>query len=259
MPIDLNADVGEGAPYDDELLQIVSSANISCGAHAGDADTLADAIQMALTQGVRIGAHPSFPDREHWGRKQMQLSFSSLRHHLLYQLHALNGLVLSYGGSIQHVKPHGALYNQSARDPQLAQNIVRIVQEFNPDVSIMGLARGELVNAARAAGMQTEEEAFADRRYAEDGSLLPRTDPRAVISEVEEAIAQSLLIVQEARVRTANGRLIALQADTLCLHGDSPHALAFARQLRKAFSAQTIDISSPALHNGRNCQDSAPS
>lgn len=241
MRIDLNADLGEGGPHDRELLGIVSSANISCGVHAGNADTLAAAIRHSLAQGVAIGAHPSFPDREHFGRRAMALSFDSLRDHLLYQLHALAGLVQAEGGALQHVKPHGALYNQAAVDAQLAEDLVRIVREFNPGLRMVGLASGKLIAAARAEGMTVWQEAFADRRYAPDGTLLSRTDPRALIHEEEEALEQCLQILTTRSVTAIDGSRVALCADTLCLHGDSAEALAFARRLREGLAAAGIE------------------
>ena len=242
MQIDLNADLGEGAPYDRELLAIISSANISCGLHAGNASTLATAIRLSLARGVCIGAHPSFPDREHFGRRCMALPFDSLRHHLLSQLHALNKQVQAHGGSLQHIKPHGALYNQAATDAGLAQNIVRIVQEFDPQLCIVGLASGKLLAAAREREMPVLQEAFADRRYAPDGTLLPRSDPRALIYDAQEALEQCLQIITRQCVNTVDGSLYPLHADTLCLHGDSPAALVFAQHLHAGLQAEGIEI-----------------
>lgn len=242
MHIDLNADLGEGFPHDRELLALVSSANISCGVHAGDPDSMATAIRQALAHGVRIGAHPSFPDREHAGRAPMQLPFAQLRNHLLYQLGALDALVKAQGTRLAHVKPHGALYNQAAEDRQLAEDIVLIVQEFDPSLALVGLAGGELFYAARQVGMRFIAEAFADRRYTSAGTLLPRSDARALIHDPQEALAQSLEIITDGFVTAVDGNRVPVQADTLCLHGDTPEALLFAQTLRAAFSAAGIEI-----------------
>lgn len=242
MRIDLNADLGEGAPHDCELLEFVTTANISCGVHAGDAETLTAAIRRALARGVHIGAHPSFPDREHFGRRTMQLPFEQLRHHLLYQLYALGGLVQLYGGALEHVKPHGALYNQAAIDTNLAEDIVTIVREFNPGLRMTGLAGGALVRAAQAEGMAVWQEAFADRRYAADGTLLARSDPRALIDDAEEALEQCLQILTDSTVTAVDGSTIPLKANTLCLHGDTPEALVFARRLHEGLTARGVEI-----------------
>lgn len=242
MHVDLNADLGEGGPHDRELLTLVSSANISCGVHAGDPDTLAAAIRLALAGGVRIGAHPSFPDREHAGRRPMELPFAQLRNHVLYQLGALDALVRAQGGRLSHVKPHGALYNQAAEDRQLAEDLVLIVQEFDATLALVGLAGGELLYAARQVGMRFLAEAFADRRYTSAGTLLPRSDARALIHDPEEALAQSLEIITDGFVTAVDGARVPVAADTLCLHGDTPEALVFARTLRTAFTAAGIEI-----------------
>lgn len=242
MRIDLNADLGEGSPHDQELLKLISSASISCGVHAGDADTIASAIGHALAQGVRIGAHPSFPDRQHGGRRAMQLPFAQLRYHLLYQLGALDALLRAQGGRLCHVKPHGALYNRAAEDRQLAQDLVLIIQEFDASLSLVGLAGSEMLHAARQAGMHFRAEAFADRRYTSAGTLLPRSDSRALIHDPQEALAQSLEIITDGFVTAVDGARVPVAADTLCLHGDTPEALVLARTLRAAFTAAGIEI-----------------
>lgn len=245
MHVDLNADLGEGEAHDRELLALVSAVNISCGVHAGDPDTMAAAIREALAQGVRIGAHPSFPDREHGGRAPMQLPFAQLRNHLLYQLGAINALVTAQGGRLAHVKPHGALYNQAAQDRQLAEDLVMIVQEFDAALAVVGLAGSELLYASRQAGMRFVAEAFADRRYASSGTLLPRSDARALIQDPQEALRQSLDIITDGFVTAVDGSRVPVEADTLCLHGDTPEALLIAQTLRTAFHNAGIGIRAP--------------
>jgi len=242
MHVDLNADLGEGGPHDRELLALVSSANISCGVHAGDPDTMAAAVRQALACGVRLGAHPSFPDREHAGRSPMQMPFAQLRNHLLYQLGAIDALIRAQGGRLTHVKPHGALYNQAAEDRQLAEDLVLIVQEFDASLALVGLAGGELLYAARQVGMRFLAEAFADRRYNSTGTLLPRSDARALIHDPQEALAQSLDIITDGFVTSVEGARVPVEADTLCLHGDTPEALVLARTLRTAFATAGIEV-----------------
>lgn len=244
MQIDLNADLGEGAPYDRELLALVSSANISCGVHAGDPDTIATAIRLAMAHGVSIGAHPSFPDRENYGRTPMQLPFPRLRVHLLYQLGAIDALVKAQGTRLAHVKPHGALYNQAAEDRQLAEDLVMIVQEFDASLALVGQSGGELFYATRQVGMRFIAEAFADRRYTSAGTLLPRNDTRAVIHDPQQALAQAMEIITDGFVTAVDGSRVPVEADTLCLHGDTPEALVFAQTLRAAFAEAGIQLKS---------------
>lgn len=242
MQIDLNADLGEGAPYDRELLAIVSSANISCGAHAGDADTIANAIRLARAHGVRIGAHPSFPDRENFGRKAMQMPVPSLRNHLLYQLHALRGMALTQGAQLTHIKPHGALYNQAAVDRKLAEELALILQEFDPQLAVVGLAGGELLRHVKQLGLKAIAEGFADRRYAANGTLVPRSDPQGVIHDPQQAVAQCLEMIGEGKVTTLGGRRIDMHVDTVCLHGDTQDALILAQSLACALDKAGIAI-----------------
>lgn len=251
MHIDLNADLGEDAEHDRELLALVSSANISCGVHAGDANSIADAIRLAGSHNVLIGAHPSFPDREHCGRKAMQLPFPGLRNHLLYQLSALRGLARAQGVALRHIKPHGALYNQAAVDSVLAADIASIFKEFDPELAVVGLAGGELLRQARHLGLAVIAEGFADRRYAADGTLVPRSDPHALIHEPQQAVDQCLEMICEGTVTTLQGERIAMRVDTLCLHGDTPEALAFAHALTEALHKAKIRIA-PHLEAGHD-------
>ncbi|WP_333617570.1 5-oxoprolinase subunit PxpA [Mixta calida] len=244
MKIDLNADLGEGCGSDRELLQLVSSANIACGFHAGDAQTMLQSVRWAREFGVAIGAHPSFPDRGNFGRSAMQLPPETVYAQVLYQIGALKALAESEGASLTHVKPHGMLYNQAARDAQLADAIARAVKAAGGDLLLVGLAGSESVRAAQHYGLRTREEVFADRGYQADGSLVPRGQPGAMIEEEEQAISRTLSMVQHGKVESVTGEWVALRAQTVCLHGDGPHALAFARRLRDAFAAQHILVSS---------------
>ncbi|MGJ8690651.1 MAG: 5-oxoprolinase subunit PxpA [Gammaproteobacteria bacterium] len=242
MHIDLNADLGEGGAFDHELLALVSSANISCGAHAGDTDTINNAIRLAVTHNVRIGAHPSYPDRANFGRRPMQLSFSSLRQHVLSQLESLRELVGKQHGELSHIKPHGALYNQLAIDEALAQNFTDIVKEFDSALPVVGLAGGVFLRISKEAGLQTYSEAFADRRYQHNGELVPRSDSQALIHDVDIAVAQSLAIIRKGQVKAITGEAIPIIADTLCIHGDSVIALQFAKKLRHRLAQEGVRI-----------------
>ncbi|WP_421356244.1 5-oxoprolinase subunit PxpA [Pseudocitrobacter faecalis] len=243
MLIDLNADLGEGCGSDAALLQLVSSANIACGFHAGDAQTMVESVREALKNGVAIGAHPSFPDRENFGRTAMQLPPETVYAQTLYQIGALDAITRSQGGTLRHVKPHGMLYNQAAKDPHLADAIARAVHDCSPSLILVGLAGSELIRAGERYGLVTRQEVFADRGYQDDGSLVTRSQPGALISDEEQALAQTLEMVESGQVKSINGVWTPVTAQTVCLHGDGEHALLFARRLRRAFDERSIKIS----------------
>ncbi|ABV13572.1 TPA: 5-oxoprolinase subunit PxpA [Citrobacter koseri] len=242
MNIDLNADLGEGCASDAALLQLVSSANIACGFHAGDAQTMLASVREALKNGVAIGAHPSFPDRENFGRTAMTLLPETVYAQTLYQIGALAAIARAEGGVMRHVKPHGMLYNQAAKDPQLADAIARAVHACDPSLILVGLAGSELIRAGEHYGLTTRQEVFADRGYQADGSLVPRTQPGALVEDEEHALAQTLGMVESGRVKSITGEWANVVAQTVCIHGDGEHALAFARRLRAAFEERSIRI-----------------
>lgn len=242
MNIDLNADLGEGGASDAALLQLVSSANIACGFHAGDAQTMLASVREALKNGVAIGAHPSFPDRENFGRTAMTLPPETVYAQTLYQIGALAAIARAEGGVMRHVKPHGMLYNQAAKDPQLADAIARAVHACDPSLILVGLAGSELIRAGEHYGLTTRQEVFADRGYQADGSLVPRTQPGALVEDEEHALAQTLGMVESGRVKSITGEWANVVAQTVCIHGDGEHALAFARRLRAAFEERSIRI-----------------
>lgn len=244
MKIDLNADLGEGSGSDQQLLQLVTSANIACGFHAGDAQTMLQSVRWALKSGVAIGAHPSFPDRENFGRTAMQLPPETVYAQVVYQIGALKAIVESEGGKVVHVKPHGMLYNQAAVDSQLADAIARAVQAVDPSLILVGLANSELIGAAERLGLVARQEVFADRGYQADGTLVPRSQPGAMIESEQQAIEQTLNMVQHGKVLSISGEEVTVRADSVCLHGDGAHALAFARRLRAAFAEQHISVTS---------------
>ena len=243
MIVDLNADLGEGCAHDEALLQLVSSANIACGFHAGDAQTMQQSVRWALKYGVAIGAHPGFPDRENFGRTAMQLPAETVYAQVVYQLGALDAITRVQGGKMVHVKPHGMLYNQAATDAALADAIARAVYDVDPALRLVGLAGSELIRAGERLGLTTREEVFADRRYQNNGTLVPRSQPDAMIESDELALDQTLAMVQQKKVLSREGVWVPVNADTVCLHGDGEHALTFARRLRAAFNEQAIQVS----------------
>lgn len=242
MKIDLNADLGEGCGNDEALLDLISSANIACGWHAGDAPTMTRTVAAALARGVAIGAHPSYPDRDNFGRTEMARDPELVYADMLYQIGALAAIVQAQGGRLSHVKPHGALYNQAARDGRLSAAIVRAVRDTDPGLTLFALAGSETVRVAREAGLRVREEVFADRGYNADGSLVRRGTPGALHEDEEVALAQTLAMVREQRVRAIDGTWVPIRAETVCLHGDGPHALAFARRIRQRLQAEGIAV-----------------
>ena len=242
MEIDLNADLGEGCGSDEALLDLVSSANIACGWHAGGASAMRECVRWAVEKGVAIGAHPSFNDPENFGRKEMDIPASDIYAGVLYQLGALAAIARAEGGRIAHVKPHGALYNQAAKDRTIADAIVSAVHDFDASLLIFGLANSGLVDATRRAGMEAIEEVFADRGYRSDGSLVPRKDPGALLDDEEAVLERTLRMAKEQRVQSISGEWVPINAQTVCLHGDGAHALAFARRIRGALEGAGIEV-----------------
>ncbi len=246
MQIDLNADLGEGAGSDEELLKLVSSANIACGWHAGDASTMRQCVRWAIDNHVAIGAHPSFPDRANFGRSTMHLPPEEIVAGVLYQIGALAAIVKAEGGTLAHVKPHGALYNQAVKEPELAAAIVDAVRRFDPSLRFFGLAGSGMISAAERAGLKPVEEVFADRGYMPDGSLVPRSQPGALIEDEAQSLAQTLSLVRDHRVTAIDGSVVAVNAQSVCLHGDGAHALAFARRIRSTLEREGIAVMATA-------------
>lgn len=245
--LDLNCDMGEGFGAwkmgdDAALLDHVTSANIACGFHAGDPGTIHRTVELALEKGVAVGAHPSLPDLQGFGRRRMNVSPTEAYDMVLYQIGALAGFATACGGKLAHVKPHGALYNMAAKDAQLARAIARAVRDFDAALVLFGLAGSELVRAGEQAGLITANEVFADRTYQADGSLTPRTQPDAMIHDPEAAIAQVRRMLREGRVRSQQGSDVPVQPDTLCIHGDAPGAVEFARRIRQALDADGVRV-----------------
>jgi 5-oxoprolinase (ATP-hydrolysing) subunit A len=241
ITIDLNADVGESYGAwtmgdDASLLPLVTSANVACGAHAGDPTVMARTVALARRLGVSVGAHPGYPDRDGFGRRDLPMTAEELRASLLAQLGALDAIARSVGATLRHVKPHGALYSRAAVDTEFAEIIAWAVREVSPSLILVGLAGSALLTAGTAAGLAVAAEAFADRAYESDGSLRSRRFPDAVHHDPEIAAAQARSIVVDGRVRAHDGSWVTVHAHTLCIHGDSPGAPAMATAVRAALA-----------------------
>lgn len=239
MKIDLNCDMGEafGAwqmGQDKLLMDYITSANIACGFHAGDASIMRKTVELAIERGVKIGAHPSFPDLQGFGRRNMSLSPQEVYDICVYQIGALLGFVRSFGVSMHHVKPHGALYNMAAQDPNLAKAIAEATKAVQPNLVLYGLSGSHLIKEARKIGLKTASEVFADRTYQNDGSLTPRNQPNALIKDSQSAVNQVVMMIKEGVVIATDGTKVPIQADTVCVHGDGIHAVEFVKMLRKA-------------------------
>jgi UPF0271 protein len=246
LHIDLNADVGEGDPESDgALLGLVTSANVACGLHAGDAHSMRATVALAVNQGVSVGAHPGYDDRENFGRRPMQLAEAEIKDLLLYQLGALDAIARSEGAMLRHVKPHGALYNQAETDGALADAIIAAVRAFDPNLRLVGRAGSAMADAAAAVGHPFTPEAFADRRYRADGTLLPRSLPGAVLTDPEEVARQVLRLVTHGEVVASDGSHLPVAFETLCLHGDTPGSAVLASRVRQELSALGVSVSAP--------------
>ncbi|TDA45948.1 5-oxoprolinase subunit PxpA [Burkholderia pyrrocinia] len=232
--IDLNVDLGEGYGNDLALLDYATSVNIACGWHAGDASTMRTVVDAALKRGIAVGAHPGYPDREHFGRRSLEMTYDEIYAGIQYQVGALNGIVRALGGCLAHVKPHGALYNDAERSIAVARAIVCSVRDIDSSLVIYGLAGGQLVRLARECGLQARDEAFADRGYGPDGRLVPRGEQGAVIYDIDEVARRVGELMATGTVQARNGKRIPLSAQTLCLHGDGEHAVSFAQTVHAA-------------------------
>ncbi len=236
-PIDLNADLGEGGLHDKALLQLVTSANIACGGHAGDPQSMETTVKLALTSAVNIGAHPSFPDREHFGRKAITITDTALTDSLYEQISNLKAVCDAVGAKLFHVKPHGALYNQAAYSEHLGLILINVIKKIDPNLSLMILASSPLVQLAKHHGLAVIEEAFADRAYLTDGSLASRGQAGAVIEDDEQVLKQVEKLIKQQAITTLDGNEIVISANSICLHGDNPQALCFAKQIVKKLSS----------------------
>ena len=245
--VDLNSDLGESfgrytLGMDADILQLVSSANVACGYHASDPLVMNKTIAMAKVAGVRVGAHPGFPDLMGFGRRNMDVSPAEAKAYTLYQLGALDAFCKAHGVKMQHVKPHGAMYNMAGKDYALSKAICEAIYEYDKDLIVMALSGGELVHAAEDMGLKVAREVFADRAYEEDGSLVNRRKEGAMITDENEAIARVVRMIKEQKVTAITGKDIPIKADSVCVHGDGVKALAFVKKIRETLTAEGVEI-----------------
>lgn len=249
MKIDLNCDLGEAfGNYsfggDKDIIPLITSANVACGFHAGDENVMNDTVKIAKDNDVSIGAHPGLPDLKGFGRRNIDIAPQEVYNLMIYQLGALEGFCKAHGTRINHVKPHGALYNMGAKDKDIAHAIVQAVYDFDSSLILVGLSNSLLISEAESVGLKTASEVFADRRYEDNGQLVSRKEADAVITDTDEALDQVIKMVTENKVISKNGKEIDLKADTICVHGDGAHALDFVSQIRKKLTKKGIDIQS---------------
>jgi len=248
--IDLNCDMGEAfgnypMPNDEILMDYISSANIACGFHAGDPGVMQRTVNLAINKGVAIGAHPGLPDLQGFGRRNMNITPSEAYQITLYQIGSLCGFVKAAGGKLNHVKPHGALYNMAAADASLAKAIARAVFDFDSTLILYALAGSEMIKAAENLGLVAAAEVFADRTYQPNGQLTPRAEENALITDEKLAVEQILMMVQNQQVIATNNQKVNLKAETLCLHGDGIHAVDFAKTISEKLKSRGIAIQTP--------------
>lgn len=244
--IDLNSDVGESFGVwtrgnDEALMPSLTSASIACGWHGGDPQVMRRTVRLAKAHGVGVGAHPGFPDLSGFGRRPMQLSPGEARDNVLCQIGALWAFIKAEGMRLQHVKPHGALYHMAANDRLLSEAIAEAIAEFDPTLILIGPPSSELVRAGQGAGLRTAQEGFGDRAYNEDGSLVSRSAPGALLTDPDR-VAERVLLMLEGKVRAITGRMIPITVDTVCLHGDTPGAPAIARRLRERLALAGVEV-----------------
>lgn len=247
MKIDLNCDLGESfgnykIGMDEEVIKFISSANIACGFHASDPLVMEKTVALAKENGVKVGAHPGFPDLEGFGRRNMNVSPKELKAMVVYQIGALNAFCKACGIKMNHVKPHGAMYNMAAKDERLAFAIAEAVAHVDDSLVLIGLSGSALLTAAKEVGIKCASEVFADRAYEDDGSLVPRTKIGAVITNEEEASDRAVQMIKFGMVKSISGKEIPISADTICIHGDTPQALHLARIMRAKFAREMIEI-----------------
>lgn len=245
--IDLNSDLGESfgrytLGNDEQVIPLVSSVNIACGQHAGDPVVMRRTVRLAAEAGIAIGAHPGYPDLQGFGRRDMALSPDEAYAYTVYQIGALQAFCTAEGARLAHVKPHGQLYNRAAVDSELAAALAQAVRDVDPSLVLVGLANSRLVEEGRKTGLRTAGEFFADRNYNDDGTLVPRSRPDALVRDEQEAIDRVEHAIREGAVASVDGKLIELKPDTVCIHGDSPTALAFAARIRRSLEEDGIAI-----------------
>lgn len=245
--VDLNCDMGEAfAGYklgpDAEIMPLISSANIACGWHAGDPQVMRKTVELALKYNVGIGAHPGHPDLMGFGRRNLGVTPDELKDYVIFQVGALYGFVKALGGKLQHVKAHGAMYNQAAADPALARAFAEAVASFDRELVVVGLANSHLVTEAERLGLPTASEVFADRGYLPNAALVPRSQPGAILHDSQLVVQRVIGMVKDSQVISNNGEVISLRADTICVHGDTPEALEHLRALRTGLAHEDVQV-----------------
>jgi 5-oxoprolinase (ATP-hydrolysing) subunit A len=240
--IDINCDMGEGIGNDELIMPFISSASIACGYHAGDVETMYNTLELAVKHNVSVGAHVSFHDRADFGRREMKLSPEEVYELVQQQLFLLDEIALEFDIKMHHVKPHGALYNMSAKDPALADTIAHAVKDYNESLVLFGLSNSHSITAAKAIGLQTASEAFADRSYQPDGSLTPRSRPGALLNDSDKVTRQVLQMIKDKTITCISGELIPIVAETICIHGDGGHAHQFAKAIYETLKENSIEI-----------------
>jgi UPF0271 protein len=241
--IDLNCDMGEGYTTDALIMPLISSANIACGYHAGGGELMRQTIRLALQHGVAIGAHPSFEDKEGFGRREMHLSSDEIYQIVLDQVNIMRKAAAEEGAKLHHVKPHGALYNMAAKDAIIADAIARVIKAIDASLILYGLPNSASETSAIQHGLQFYREVFSDRTYTDEGHLTPRSNTNAMIETAEKSIEQVLQIILQETLQSTTGSVISIKADTVCIHGDGENAVAFAQEINKALSQNKITIS----------------
>ena len=247
MRMDLNSDIGESYGIykigdDENLMSYITSANIACGFHGGDPDVMYRTVQMCKAHGVGIGAHPGYQDLSGFGRRVLKMSETQVEYMMLYQLGALSAFTRAQGATLRHVKPHGALYNFAAQDMPTARAIARAVTRFDSDLILVGLANSFLIQAAAEFGIPFAREGFIDRAYNNDGTLVPRSEAGSVMSSPARAVQVAIQLVREGTVRTVDGKIMPLEVDTLCIHGDTPGAVQIAAAVNEALRAEGVEL-----------------
>lgn len=249
LTIDLNCDMGEGIGNDEAIMPYISSANIACGYHAGNENSMRRIVELAIRYRVAIGAHPAYPDRENFGRVDMLgspgISETDLPKIITDQLAILQKICEEFGASLHHVKPHGAFYNRAAKDPSVSAILCETILQFDPALILYGLSGSAMQAEAERCGLRFVQEAFSDRSYREDGSLTPRTEPHALIDDPALAVQRVLTMVREGRIATTNGVAISLAAGTICIHGDGAQAVVLVRAIHEALLEGAIAIQAP--------------
>jgi UPF0271 protein len=251
--VDLNADVGEGRlgvskhePIQ-ALMSSITSANVACGFHAGDPGIMRATVALAIEHGVAVGAHPGFPDLEGFGRRELEVAPGDVEDFVVYQVGALAAIAAAQGVRLQHVKPHGALFNMAARDTALADAVARATKTIDPALILFGLPNSELVTAGRRAGLRTAAEGFADRAYRPDGTLVPRQQAGAVIDDPDTVVRRAVQMVRDGSVEAIDRTIVPVAIDTLCVHGDTPGAAVLAARVRAGLEAASIEVRAVGL------------